>query len=707
MTTVHKERLFEAPPPYSKSTHSELDHTRLTRKTSTTITTFTRTFSQSQSSVCIELGDGKMISVLDKQPQTSTTSTISQTSQIPAGQLFNHALNRKASKVTISVMIEEIDVLSGDHSLRSISGDSPVVESRCILSDSHSISSRSSVISSTPDSSKEMALVTSESSIPDTRCLVKKGHASGTHIPKDDTQDEPLRRYMTGLNFVGQAIDMALRKFLADYQLPKEAQQIDRVMIAFAKRYHQCNADLFPSPDVVYSIAFSLMLLHTDAHNKHVKQKMSKEQYIRQTRTLEQGDVIAPEILAILYDNITSAQFLYADDMKKKLPKPAKTSWFKKVWDKNQGSPHNPYKVMQMMSSQFAAAVLASKISLFEPDRGQYSYRGSQSVIREAFLRTAFKLKVAGVKTYFQGTITGRPMSGLLITGPQNQNGGDFSILKCAKEGLVSRKCDLMEGGKRTTRRNWKELWMVLSGSQLIFFQDISWFKNPKHRSPKGQNGPTYLAPTPKPHSIIATENCICLIDKDYNTYPNVFRFVTPTGREYLFRYHSEHEMMDWMAKINYAATFKTVGLKPRGADEVSTLTRSPKFGATLAPDTRVAFEEGDRDRCRLVQNKINDLSERIINCQEAVETDGRLQKQMSIMVPLQRQTQQKAIGTASEVSKRLKETYLQLQKWECYKEILEADLVIAKLEETKRQKLTVFMDDQPELEIVSPSDEE
>ncbi|KAK9767474.1 hypothetical protein K7432_002701 [Basidiobolus ranarum] len=545
--------------------------------------------------------------------------------------------------------------------------------------------------------------VISDADIPDTRCLVKKGHMSGTQIPKDDMKDEPLRRYMSELNFVGQAIDMALRKFLADYQLPKEAQQIDRVMIAFSKRYHQCNSDLFPSPDVVYSIAFSLMLLHTDAHNKHVKHKMSKVQYIRQTRTLEQGDVIAPEILAILYDNITSAQFLYADDLMKKLPKPAKSSWLKKVWEKSQGSPPNPYKMMQMMSSQFAAAVLASKISLFEPDRAQYSYRGSQSVLREAFLRTAFKLKVGGVKTYFQGSITSRPMSGFAITGPQDN--GDFSILKCAKEGLVSRKCDLMDGGKRTTRRNWKELWMVLSGSQLIFFQDINWFKNPGHRSQKGRHGSAYLASTPKPHSIISTENCICLIDKDYNTYPNVFRLVTPTGREYLFRYHSENEMMDWMANINYAATFKTVSLKPRGVEEVSRLSKNPKFGATLAPDVRTAVDEADGDRSRLVQGKINSLSERIIHCQRAIEADGRLQKQMSVMMPLQRQTQQKAIDTASEVSKRLKETYLQLQKWECYKEILEADLVIAKLEEARRQRITVFMDDQPDIVIVSPEE--
>lgn len=33
-----------------------------------------------------------------------------------------------------------------------------------------------------------------------------------------------------------------------DCHLPKETQQIDRVMESFAKRYHDCNPGLFTSP---------------------------------------------------------------------------------------------------------------------------------------------------------------------------------------------------------------------------------------------------------------------------------------------------------------------------------------------------------------------------------------------------------------------------------------------------------------------------
>jgi hypothetical protein len=37
------------------------------------------------------------------------------------------------------------------------------------------------------------------------------------------------------------------RKFLLDFHFPKEAQQIDRVLEAFASRYHVCNPQLFRS----------------------------------------------------------------------------------------------------------------------------------------------------------------------------------------------------------------------------------------------------------------------------------------------------------------------------------------------------------------------------------------------------------------------------------------------------------------------------
>ena len=48
-------------------------------------------------------------------------------------------------------------------------------------------------------------------------------------------------------------------------------------MEKFAERFVHCNPDTFKSADVAYVLAYSVIMLNTDAHNPGVKVKMSKE----------------------------------------------------------------------------------------------------------------------------------------------------------------------------------------------------------------------------------------------------------------------------------------------------------------------------------------------------------------------------------------------------------------------------------------------
>lgn len=56
---------------------------------------------------------------------------------------------------------------------------------------------------------------------------------------------EALKRYMARFDFEHQPLDIALRQLLMHMSLPKETQQIDRVMEAFAARYEECEPSLF------------------------------------------------------------------------------------------------------------------------------------------------------------------------------------------------------------------------------------------------------------------------------------------------------------------------------------------------------------------------------------------------------------------------------------------------------------------------------
>lgn len=51
--------------------------------------------------------------------------------------------------------------------------------------------------------------------------------------------------FMSTFDFTHNALDVALRKLLMQISLPKETQQIDRVIEAFAKQYERCEPGLF------------------------------------------------------------------------------------------------------------------------------------------------------------------------------------------------------------------------------------------------------------------------------------------------------------------------------------------------------------------------------------------------------------------------------------------------------------------------------
>mgnify|MGYP000674523692 FL=1 len=81
--------------------------------------------------------------------------------------------------------------------------------------------------------------------------------------------------YVDSFNFQGLKFDEALRSLLFGFRLPGEAQKIDRIMEKFAERYCKCNPKAFTSADTAYVLAYSVVLLNTDAHNPMVKNKVS------------------------------------------------------------------------------------------------------------------------------------------------------------------------------------------------------------------------------------------------------------------------------------------------------------------------------------------------------------------------------------------------------------------------------------------------
>ncbi|XP_070490197.1 brefeldin A-inhibited guanine nucleotide-exchange protein 1 [Chironomus tepperi] len=123
----------------------------------------------------------------------------------------------------------------------------------------------------------------------------------------DDQSKSAMCAYIDAKDFSGMEIVAALRFFLEGFRLPGEAQKIDRLMEKFASRYCECNPNnpLFTSADTVYVLAFSVIMLTTDLHSPQVKNKMSKEQYIKLNRGISDSKDLPEEYLSHIYDEIS------------------------------------------------------------------------------------------------------------------------------------------------------------------------------------------------------------------------------------------------------------------------------------------------------------------------------------------------------------------------------------------------------------------
>ncbi|KDD71224.1 Sec7 guanine-nucleotide-exchange factor, partial [Helicosporidium sp. ATCC 50920] len=89
-------------------------------------------------------------------------------------------------------------------------------------------------------------------------------------------------------------LDEALRRLLAGFVLPGEAQKIDRIVEAFAARYCACNPEAFASPDGAYLLAFAAVMLNTDAHNPQAERRIAAADFVLMAQQEADGGEFVP-----------------------------------------------------------------------------------------------------------------------------------------------------------------------------------------------------------------------------------------------------------------------------------------------------------------------------------------------------------------------------------------------------------------------------
>ncbi|RXW25300.1 hypothetical protein EST38_g583 [Candolleomyces aberdarensis] len=112
----------------------------------------------------------------------------------------------------------------------------------------------------------------------------------------------------------------ALRAFLQKFRLPGEAQKIDRYVLKFADRYIDSNPKTpFANAETAYVLSYSVIMLNTDLYNPQNKRRMTKPEFIKNNRGINDGSDLPEDMLFEIYDDIASNEIRMQDEIEAKI----------------------------------------------------------------------------------------------------------------------------------------------------------------------------------------------------------------------------------------------------------------------------------------------------------------------------------------------------------------------------------------------------
>ncbi|KAI1112588.1 hypothetical protein F5Y14DRAFT_253434 [Nemania sp. NC0429] len=529
--------------------------------------------------------------------------------------------------------------------------------------------------------------------------LTRGAIASALSKHTDSFHAAVLRSYMRSFSFFEEPMDMAIRKLLMEAELPKETQQIDRCLQAFANRYHECNPGIYATPDQAYFIAFSLLILHTDVFNKNNKYKMQKADYLKNTR----GEGIFDDVLECFYDNISYTPFIHLEDDVHANGDRSGSLRLKKKSSVFPVAMAEPTRRSRDLLDPYTL-ILDSKLDILRPPlkdqiplEEHYSYMGTANRLSLKELQKTF------FKTGVLQIVSARSRPDAFMT-EKTQNNPDAAHpgivdIKVTKVGLLWRK----EATKRRTRSPWQEWGAILTGAQLYFFRNTGWVKNLIHQHEvhmkSGQDGVPLIFKPPlehfKPDALMSTEGAVALWDSNYKRHKNAFVYVRHGGLEEVLLAQSEEDRNDWLAKLNYAAAFRTSGVRMRGViggnyegQNRRALRRLDSTGATQriqTPTGEVAINRSKIDhqmardilhaRRTMMRQKIEEAEEKLELAQKQLETQLRNARHLLVLAPIQERTREQVCNGAAKIIAQLRWSRIDFWKLKCHRDILAMDL--------------------------------
>ncbi|KAG9189731.1 hypothetical protein G6011_06599 [Alternaria panax] len=534
-----------------------------------------------------------------------------------------------------------------------------------------------------------------------------------------------LRSYMRKFAFFGDPIDMAIRKLLMQVELPKETQQIDRVLQGFADRYHECNPGIYINTDKAYFISFSIIILHTDVFNKNNKRKMQRPDYIKNSSC----DGVSADVLGCFYDNIVYTPFIHIEDevdLKNiTLKKSKRTAVLKGPMNdparKAAKEPIDPYTLIFEGKLDALRPTIRDVMQLDDP----YNYTGTTATLDTKNVYKLFS-KYGVIQIVSSRS---RPEAFMSDAAQENPFGTSVGIVEMpvTKVGVLWRK----DTKKKKARSPWQEWGAVLTRSGLSLFRNSTWTKNLMSQHDqhlrRGETGPVVFQPALpdfKQDHIIPMDGAVALVDNTYRKHKNAFIMFSKAGEE-TFLADSEKDLNEWLGVLNYTAAFETLGVRSRGmigglyeGQKNRGMRRLESSHSTKTIPTAtgdVTIQSGKIDsqfatqmmnaRKDLMQVRITESEDRLTHAIKELEARLRDARHLQILAPIQPKTRELVIHAAGRLSAKLKWIRIDIWRMKCHRDILAQELEDERqgIADQQAQSDQASEPTQPQLPQISP----
>jgi hypothetical protein len=153
-------------------------------------------------------------------------------------------------------------------------------------------------------------------------------HQVGQYLgTRGELPEAVLTHFVESMDFNGKSFDDCVRMYFREFFPPGEADPIYRMMEKFGAHFAEVNPGLFDSEDAPLVLAYSVLMLNTDIHNKSIAKKMTCEEFCKNLRGCNNGKDINREFLTDLYQRICAKEIKMKDDNDYRGGRPAGRSW--------------------------------------------------------------------------------------------------------------------------------------------------------------------------------------------------------------------------------------------------------------------------------------------------------------------------------------------------------------------------------------------